>query len=114
MQPYVIYETTSGDENSISVSIADVVQCQPGSAGGRFDSTCVTFIDLNLDAFENSEDGTVTCVAFMCYNSQPFEAPNEYVASFNDFGIKLLVDQLALADAWYSSDTVIWAGLTPY
>lgn len=50
----------------------------------------------------------------MCYNSQPFEAPNEYVVSFNDFGIKLLVNLISLADAWYSSETLIWVGLTPY
>jgi hypothetical protein len=69
MQPYVIYETTSGDESSVYVGIGDVVQCQPGSAGQRFDATCVTLIDYNAEAFENSEDGTITCVAFMCYNS---------------------------------------------
>jgi hypothetical protein len=69
MQPYVIYETTSGDESSVYVGIGDVVQCQPGSAGHRFDVTCVTLIDYNAEAFENSEDGTITCVAFMCYNS---------------------------------------------
>lgn len=69
MQPYVIYETTSGDETSVYVSIADVVQCQPGTPGSRFASSCVTFIDLNYEAFENSEDGTIICVAYMCYNS---------------------------------------------
>lgn len=69
MQPYVIYETTSGDETSVNVSIADVVQCQPGTPGSRFASSCVTFIDLNYEAFENSEDGTIICVAYMCYNS---------------------------------------------
>ena len=69
MQPYVIYETTSGDETSVYISIADVVQCQPGIPGSRFASSCVTFIDLNYEAFENSEDGTIICVAYMCYNS---------------------------------------------
>jgi len=69
MQPYVIYETTSGDETSVYISIADVVQCQPGTPGSRFASSCVTFIDLNYEAFENSEDGTIICVAYMCYNS---------------------------------------------
>ena len=69
MQPYVIYETTSGDETSVYISIADVVQCQPGTPGSRFASSCVTFIDLNYEAYENSEDGTIICVAYMCYNS---------------------------------------------
>ena len=69
MQPYVLYETTSGDETSVYVTIGDVVQCQAITGGGRFDASCVTFIDLNYDAFENSEDGTVICIAYMCYNS---------------------------------------------
>ena len=69
MQPYVLYEITSGDDTSVYVSMMDVVQCQPGTAGGRFASGCVTFIDINYEAFENSEDGTIICVAFMCYNS---------------------------------------------
>lgn len=71
-------------------------------------------IDVNVDAIESSGDGSITCIDIVCYNSQAYSGPSEYVVAFNDFGIKGLFNQLAVADAWYSSDTIVWSGLTPY
>jgi len=45
-------------------------------------------IDVNVDAIENSGDGSITCIDIVCYNSQAYSGPSEYVIAFNDFGIK--------------------------